>query len=367
MKIAFVGINILKENVIAALSNKEEVVVFESVEENKNKKTNYKSIIIEYRTFGINFLITTFKLQLSPPSQIKNLKSSLNKENPDTIIVFDFFRFYFFQVCQYVKENSQCRLHLYAETQRWPKNFLAKLGMKYFFWYLKKNINNVNTIFVFTTQSKIFFEENIPNARVVLAPIPVDTKNFRPVVERVWLPNRTLRILMNARYVNYKRHEDLLRAAHLLKKKSKSFHIGFIGRADQGRKNIESLVTVLNLGSNVTFLDPVAPGSLPSIYGQYDTLVLPSDNEALGLVVPEAMACGIPTITSDSVGANVYVKEGETGLIYPTGDVAKLANAIEQIADKKKLQKMGAASQRRLVKYFNLSACKGVFSASIED
>jgi glycosyltransferase involved in cell wall biosynthesis len=69
---------------------------------------------------------------------------------------------------------------------------------------------------------------------------------------------------------------------------------------------------------------------MPSIYAAADLLVLPSDHqETWGLVVNEAMACGIPAVVSDAVGCGPdLIETGRTGAVFPLGDIAALAEAV---------------------------------------
>ncbi len=60
--------------------------------------------------------------------------------------------------------------------------------------------------------------------------------------------------------------------------------------------------------------------------------VLPSRHEPWGLVVNEAMNAGRAVMVSDDVGCQQdLVREGETGAVFPVGDVAALAAAIERV------------------------------------
>jgi glycosyltransferase involved in cell wall biosynthesis len=68
--------------------------------------------------------------------------------------------------------------------------------------------------------------------------------------------------------------------------------------------------------------------------------------EGWGLGVIEAGACGTPTVASDSPGLRESVRDGQTGILVPHGDVGALTRAIERLfADAGLRQKMGAAAR----------------------
>lgn len=72
---------------------------------------------------------------------------------------------------------------------------------------------------------------------------------------------------------------------------------------------------------------------LPEVYTCAECLVLPSEaSETWGLVVNEALACGTPVVVSDAVGCVPdLVDAGDTGEIYPVGDVEGLADALQSV------------------------------------
>jgi glycosyltransferase involved in cell wall biosynthesis len=71
---------------------------------------------------------------------------------------------------------------------------------------------------------------------------------------------------------------------------------------------------------------------LPRYFDLCDVFVLPSRHEPWGLVVNEAMNAGRAVVVSDDVGCQQdLVREGETGAVFPVGDVAALATAIERV------------------------------------
>jgi hypothetical protein len=74
------------------------------------------------------------------------------------------------------------------------------------------------------------------------------------------------------------------------------------------------------------------PKQLAALYHLSDVLVVPSDSEAWGLVVNEAMAAGLAVIASHVVGAiPELVYPGMNGLIFHRGDVAGLADAMRSL------------------------------------
>jgi glycosyltransferase involved in cell wall biosynthesis len=86
------------------------------------------------------------------------------------------------------------------------------------------------------------------------------------------------------------------------------------------------------LGDAARFLGTVGYESLPGLYTSADVVVLPSDHEPFGAVVGEAMACGVPVVVSDRVGAGPdLVVPGVTGSVFGHGDVDGLAAALRGV------------------------------------
>jgi glycosyltransferase involved in cell wall biosynthesis len=101
----------------------------------------------------------------------------------------------------------------------------------------------------------------------------------------------------------------------------------------------------------VTFAGFLNQTEIPPAYVAADCLVLPSDyGETWGLVVNEAMACGRPAIVSDRVGCGPdLVREGETGAVFPFGDVAALAQRMVLLADRDRLQALGVHARAQVL------------------
>jgi glycogen(starch) synthase len=73
---------------------------------------------------------------------------------------------------------------------------------------------------------------------------------------------------------------------------------------------------------------------LPAVYEQADVVVFPVVwDEPWGLVPLEAMALGRPVVATGRGGSGEYLRDGENALLFPAGDQAALAQAIERLAD----------------------------------
>lgn len=83
---------------------------------------------------------------------------------------------------------------------------------------------------------------------------------------------------------------------------------------------------------------PIAFGAAGQIIAAYDFLVLPSHYDGWGVVVNEALAAGVPVVTSDATGAGVLAQEWGAGLTFRAGDTAALASVICELADNASLR-----------------------------
>ncbi len=115
------------------------------------------------------------------------------------------------------------------------------------------------------------------------------------------------------------------------------------------RVDLESMCAERKLP--VTFAGFLNQTEIARAYAAADALVLPSDyGETWGLVVNEAMLFGVPAIVSDRVGCGPdLVEPGVTGLIFPYGDCAALAESMRVLAgDRNKAGQMGQAARKRV-------------------
>jgi glycosyltransferase involved in cell wall biosynthesis len=92
-------------------------------------------------------------------------------------------------------------------------------------------------------------------------------------------------------------------------------------------------------------------------YVAADVFVLPSDWEAFGIVLLEAMACGTPCVVADRGGPKEVVVDGETGIVAPYGDEGAWKEALVTLIDDAGLrERMGQAGRKRAMGKFSWSS-----------
>lgn len=102
---------------------------------------------------------------------------------------------------------------------------------------------------------------------------------------------------------------------------------------------------------HIIFAGPVQ--DTPSFYAAADIVVLPSHREGLPTVVLEAQAAGRPVVGAQATGIVDVVTDGETGLLFPVGDVAALTRALARlVTDKDLAGKLERAGQEQVNREF---------------
>jgi glycosyltransferase involved in cell wall biosynthesis len=86
-------------------------------------------------------------------------------------------------------------------------------------------------------------------------------------------------------------------------------------------------------GDRIHFHGSVPSAQLRAVYQGASVLVFPTLCDGFGMVVSEAMACGLPVITTRNAGARDWVTPGQSGFVIPPADVEALAAALQWCAD----------------------------------
>lgn len=176
----------------------------------------------------------------------------------------------------------------------------------------------------------LFFSPHcIDNEAFALQAADIDRAASR---KRLGITPEQKAVLFVGKLLGRKRPLDLVEALHGLRDRGVDACAVFAGDGPL-RNELESKAK--EYGLPAVFMGFLNQTALPEAYALADVMVLPSDaSETWGLVVNESLACGTPVVVSDAVGcAPDLVVEGETGAVFPVGDVQALAAALQRLLD----------------------------------
>ncbi|HSN17708.1 MAG TPA: glycosyltransferase [Gammaproteobacteria bacterium] len=184
-----------------------------------------------------------------------------------------------------------------------------------------------------------------------IMPMGVDTRRFVPPAAAV----RRAGLLYVGRLVPDKGVHVLLQAMARLATQGDRPGLRVVG-GGPAEGSLRKLTRELGLQSQVEFLGPRANAELPPLYGTAEALVFPSllgkkgQQEGMGLVPLEALACGCPVIASRLPAVTEVVQEGETGSLFTAGDAAGLAACLSRLhADPQLASRMAETGRLKVV------------------
>lgn len=153
-----------------------------------------------------------------------------------------------------------------------------------------------------------------------------------------------------------KRVMDLLRALlAAVANRAGPLHVLIVG---SGEQEAQAREFVMLHALPVTFAGFLNQSRIATAYVASDCLVLPSDHgETWGLVVNEAMACGLPALVSDQVGcAADLVTDGVTGHVFPMGNVAALSSLLVRLSEcPDALSAQGQRARDRVLSHYTIA------------
>lgn len=136
----------------------------------------------------------------------------------------------------------------------------------------------------------------------------------------------------------------LIEACAVLKSRGVAFRLDVGGDGPQ-RAAMRALAARHGLADSVRWLGWVSDKR--SFFGEIDVLVMPSREEAVGLVMLEAMAHGRAVVLSDCPGPAAVA--GDCGVVFANGDAGGLADSIERLLSDRERMRALAAAGRNLV------------------
>jgi glycosyltransferase involved in cell wall biosynthesis len=219
-------------------------------------------------------------------------------------------------------------------------------------------------------RDELIDEYGVPEERIALCPLGVDTERFRPVARdlaraRIGVPRTSKLVVYVGRVLPRKDVRNVVRAIALLRRRGDAPRLLVVGGEtadpDPGRTpeigELRRLVVEEGVSDLVTFAGKRQPDELYLYYGSADVVVTTPHYEPFGLTPLEAMACARPVIGAAVGGITYTIRNGDTGLLVPAKDPRALAVALGWLlARPDEIERMGTAGRARVERDFRWDA-----------
>lgn len=230
-----------------------------------------------------------------------------------------------------------------------PGNFEIGLG---------KLMESAKAIITVSDYAADFLKGQFPNSADKIHRVynGLDLAQFR----RADFSNAIPSIVAVGRLIEKKGFADLIRACELLKDRGRNFHCRIIGEGPL-ENELRAQIEQLRLDEHVTLAGPQPQPEIISRLAAARVLVLPCMAEKSGAkdnlptVIMEAMAAGVPVVSTPIGGVPEMVLENETGFLVPASEPPALVDAIEKvIVDPAIAKKLGQSAHERALKLFSI-------------
>ena len=208
----------------------------------------------------------------------------------------------------------------YRNFEAGDSNVIKNLFAKYWMRNLVSHLKKLNRFVVLTEEDKASWTE-LDNVEVIPDPLAFDIDKVSPLTNK--------RVIAVGRYVYQKGFDLLLQAWAKIEKQHPDWELAIYGMGD--RTPYKQIIEKLHIDRNRGQLN----GPTDDIKQEYlnsSLFVFSSRFEGFGMVLIEAMACGLPVISFDCpCGPKDIVRHQEDGILVPSGDITLLANAMNQL------------------------------------
>ncbi len=226
----------------------------------------------------------------------------------------------------------------------------------YLHWLLRFTLRRLDALAansVYTQNQAI--DRGISPAKVTVVYNGTNTALFKPDVAPLPLKEEfgaDFILLTVRKFYRRKGLQDVIKAMPQVLKECPKVCFVIIGYGPL-EQELKQLAESLNLQEHVRFLGRLPNDELPPYYAAADAFVIPSHEEAFGVVAAEAMAMGKPLI-STAVGGLKEVVDDDVALIVPPADPDSLARAIVELyRSPERREAMGQAGLHKVREVFN--------------
>mgnify|MGYP001166979889 FL=1 len=189
----------------------------------------------------------------------------------------------------------------------------------------KRTASKLQNIICVSQSSKedVITEFNVKEERITVIPNGIDIENFKPSSDSKTLDFKIVTTASSDIPLKGLRH--LILALPRVLRDYPLTRLTVIGKSPKKSK-LNKLIDDLNLEDKITFKSGISENEIVDIYHDSDIAVIPSLYEGFGFGAGEAMACGVPLISTDSGGLKQVI--GESALKIEPGSVQQIEESI---------------------------------------
>ncbi len=224
-------------------------------------------------------------------------------------------------------------------------------------WTVRNIINRASKVITESTNianyAKKFYK---PSKDITVIPLGIPEPGLKAVGrEELDLKKDGLYLVSVGRLVKRKGYDFLIKALSLLRKETPEIDLILIGDGPE-RGSLEKLSDELEISGRIIFPGAVSDEEKLQYLAASDIYVLSSLHEGFGIVLLEAMFCGLPIIATNEGGQTDFIKDGSNGLLVSPADAKALADAISGLAaDADRRHAMGGTN-KEAAKQYNISS-----------
>ena len=193
-----------------------------------------------------------------------------------------------------------------------------------------------------TMRSNLLQTFAVRSSKLRIVPLGIDLERFDPVawphtkeLRKKWeVPEDCFLVGVIGRLDPNKNQDVVIKALAQLQKEISDLYLVLVGAETEGlggsyQKKLQEAIRELHLQDRVFLVGEEE--RVPEAFLNLDLFILPSKDEAYGLVVLEAMAMGVPCILSQSGGLEEIADRGRRAILFPLGDVFDLSRKIREL------------------------------------
>ena len=222
-------------------------------------------------------------------------------------------------------------------------NLIKKLFAKVWMNDLTNKLKKLDRFVVLTEKDKEAWVE-LDNVCVIPNPLSFIPQNISKLTEK--------RVIAVGRYCHEKGYDLLLKAWRIVQNSIADWRLEVYGEGD--RSQYDEMISSLNIDRHRCILH----GRSSNIQDEFEKsslAVCSSKFEGFGLVITEAMSCGLPVVSFDCPwGPRAIIQDGEDGLLVENGNVEKLAEALIMMIQHPEMRSKMAAKAIENVQRFSI-------------